>query len=176
MANDEWETPKNFFGGLENYFGKFDVDLASSESNHLCDEYYTLKNSAFDNQYIYQKRIYCNPPYSNITPWCKLALDIVENAAYMEAAFDDCSKKNTEVVMLLPATIGTKVWHEKIFAYPEFVDSIYIVKGRLRFTVDGVSQGTPRFDSCVVYFRNSYSNGEIDFYTCNRQFEDICTI
>jgi phage N-6-adenine-methyltransferase len=169
MANDSWETPPLLFKRLEEHFGKFDVDLAASDSNHLCDEYYTIEDSALD-KYWNEKRGYLNCPYSNINPWVKKAIQTAEDSFWDRDCYD------TDVIMLLPQTFGTKIWHEWVFPNHDCVDAIYLIKGRIKFTIDGVPQGTPRFDSCVVHFNYSSSRRGINFYTCDREFKNIMSI
>lgn len=46
----DWETPTDLFRELDKEF-HFTLDAASSETNHKCRKYYTLKDSAFDHEW-----------------------------------------------------------------------------------------------------------------------------
>ena len=46
----EFETPKWLFDALYDIF-RFDTDLFASDTNHLCDDYFTKENCAFDSEW-----------------------------------------------------------------------------------------------------------------------------
>nr|UVX39255.1 MAG: DNA N-6-adenine-methyltransferase [Bacteriophage sp.] len=131
----DWETPTDLFAELDKEF-HFTLDAASSETNHKCPEYYTAENSAFDHEWG-GHTVFCNPPYGRaIADWVR--------KCSMEA-----SRKNTIVVMLIPARTDTKWFHDYILNRAE----IRFLKGRLRFETDGVPGGTAPFPSMVVVMR-----------------------
>ena len=127
---DNWETPKTLFDNLNNVY-HFNVDLCADDNNHLCDEYYTEKNSCLDKD-IRGKVIYCNPPYSR------------EMYKFIEKCYK-LSFYNT-VVMLLPARTDTKWFHDFIYNKAE----IRFIKGRLRFSN---SKNVATFPSMIVIYR-----------------------
>lgn len=57
----DWETPTDLFRSLDDEF-RFTLNAASSETNHKCQKYYTLEDSAFDHEWG-GETVFCNPPY-----------------------------------------------------------------------------------------------------------------
>lgn len=77
--------------------------------------------------------MFCNPPYSQIAKWVK-------------KAWEESTKPNTVVVMLIPARTDTRYFHE----YIQHRSEVRFIKGRLRFS--GATENAP-FPSMVVIFR-----------------------
>lgn len=138
-SKDDWETPPYFFRLLDKVFN-FEVDLTASNSNHLCEEYYTKKNSGFYAN-LKNKTIFCNPPYDNINNWVK-------------KCYEEGQKKDTIIVMLIPARTDTKYFHKYCMRAYE----IRLVKGRINFLIDGKKpkRGGNNHPSCIVIFKKHY--------------------
>jgi len=106
---DEWATPKSFYDELNKRFNfTFDpcplnYDAITPETDGL------LKDWGASN--------FVNPPYSR-----KL------KEAFIRKAYEE-SKKGKKVVMLLPVSTSTKIFHEVIFPNCD----IEFVKGRIGF-------------------------------------------
>ncbi len=90
---DCWQTPQWLFDALDLEFG-FWLDSASSESNTLCAHHLTEMDDALNCEWVSYGAIWCNPPYSDITPW-------------VVKAAEQCREQSQPVVMLLPADIST---------------------------------------------------------------------
>ncbi len=93
MANkrgDEWQTPDWLFQALHKEFN-FLLDAASTLENAKLSNFIgdgkernglTVAWSLFmelDKQYYGNGAVWCNPPYSNIQPWCEKANRETEN-------------------------------------------------------------------------------------------------
>ncbi len=78
-------------------------------------------------------RVFCNPPYSEISQW-------------VQKSYEESLKPNTIVVMLIPARTDTKYFHDYIYHRSE----IRFVRGRLKF---GGSKNSAPFPSMIVIFR-----------------------
>lgn len=131
-SSDEWSTPEEIYNELDKEFN-FNLDPCSTDDNHKTEDYYT----AADNGLLKSwggRRVFCNPPYSNISEWVK--------KAYYEAY-----KEDTLVVLLIPARTDTKYFQEYIYHRSE----IRFIKGRLKF---GNSKNSAPFPSMVVIFRS----------------------
>jgi phage N-6-adenine-methyltransferase len=87
---DEHKTPKWLFRGLNQLF-KFDIDLFATRENALCDNYYSLQDSAYDKDWSQWKSCFAHPPYSrpNI-------------AKTVEKAYSYQGSTKTTIVLLLP--------------------------------------------------------------------------
>ena len=110
---DSWQTPKALFETLNKEFD-FTCDVASSSRNRLCENYLTEEEDALICHWGDVN--WCNPPYSNITPWIQKA--IIEH---------DAQDKTT--VMLIPADTSVK-WFK--LAY-ESCNEVRFISGRISF-------------------------------------------
>lgn len=121
--SDEWTTPQDFFDIINKCY-KFTLDAAATESNTKCPKF--LTNGLLD-KWKYEERIWCNPPYSNISKWVQKA-----------------SESSAPSILLIPSRTDTKYWHEYIFPKASFV---VFIKGRLKF---GDSKNSAPFPSALV--------------------------
>ena len=135
---NDWETPPDIFERC-NSIWHFNLDAASSDENALCDRHYTLKDDGLNLSWGgSQGRVWCNPPYGReIGKWVK--------KAYEESLL------GTIVVMLLPARTDTKWFHDYVLR----ADEIVLLKGRLKFRINGVEQNSAPFPSMLVRFGGS---------------------
>ena len=132
----EWSTPQDFFEKLNWRFGPFDLDPCANPANTKCANFFTEVEDGLTKDWE-GFRLFVNPPYGRgIDKWIK--------KGYLES-----QKKNTRVVMLIPARPDTKYWHEYVMKASE----VYFVKGRLKF---GDSQNSAPFPSAVVIFDGGY--------------------
>ncbi|BET96480.1 hypothetical protein TCT1_26640 [Xenorhabdus sp. TCT-1] len=69
---DLWQTPLPLFLALDLEFG-FYLDAAADAQNTLCAHYLTERDNALECDWVSHGSIFCNPPYSNITPWVEKA-------------------------------------------------------------------------------------------------------
>ena len=129
--SDEWETPQNFFNKLNKTY-KFTLDPCSTSESAKCEKYYTLEDDGLSKSWK-NETVFVNPPYGKIKDWVK-------------KAHDESINNGAVVVMLIPARTDTRYWHDYIM---EEADSIYFVKGRLKF---GNSPNSAPFPSAVVVF------------------------
>ena len=126
----DWETPDEFFLGLNKRFS-FEIDLAASKQNAKLDKFYTKEDDALTKDW---KLIsFLNPPYGrSINKW-------------VEKSFHESTKWGSTIVMLIPARTDTIYFHEYVMR----AKAIYFVKGRLTFV--GAPSAAP-FPSMVVEF------------------------
>ncbi|MDE9557259.1 phage N-6-adenine-methyltransferase [Xenorhabdus bovienii] len=85
---DLWQTPLPLFTALNLEF-EFKLDAAADAQNTLCSHYLTERDNALECDWGSYGSIFCNPPYSKITPWIK------------KAAIE-CRKQCQSIVMLVP--------------------------------------------------------------------------
>lgn len=74
---DLWQTPPEIFSALHKEFD-FQIDVAASDANHLLPFYFTETESALTQTWSPPGKegyVWCNPPYSEITPWVLKAAD-----------------------------------------------------------------------------------------------------
>lgn len=130
--SDEWSTPPEIYEELDKEFN-FTLDPCSTQYNHKCGKYFTAEDDGLSRSWG-GERVFCNPPYSNISEWVK-------------KAWTESTKDNTLVVLLIPARTDTRYFHEYIYNRSE----IRFIKGRLRF---GEAVNSAPFPSMVVIFRS----------------------
>lgn len=136
--SDEWETPDDFFKGMQAYFGDFNFDLAAQANNNKCSFYTaSAEELTFNpNDPIWPRKVWCNPPYS------KHGRTVVLESL-MKGLSNLCF---TDAVCLLAFRPDTNwffkyVWQQSC--------RIYLVKGRITFK--GAKSGAP-FPSAVVEY------------------------
>lgn len=130
--SDEWSTPPEIYEELDKEFN-FTLDPCSTQYNHKCSKYFTAEDDGLSRSWG-GERVFCNPPYSNISEWVK-------------KAWTESTKDNTLVVLLIPARTDTRYFHEYIYNRSE----VRFIKGRLRF---GEAVNSAPFPSMVVIFRS----------------------
>ena len=57
----EWSTPQEFVDGLSEIYGDFTLDVAASDWNHKCEEYFTMKEDGLEQEWK-ADNVWCNPP------------------------------------------------------------------------------------------------------------------
>ncbi len=129
---DDWATPIELFKQLDAQHD-FDIDVAASLNNHLCDEWLGLDHpdeSKRDGLTAdWNGHVWCNPPYGRgIKDWVLKA-----------------SQHYDLVVMLLPARTDTKWFHEIVLPNAD----VEFIKGRLKF---GGGLSPAPFPSMIVRF------------------------
>ena len=101
--SNEWNTPESLFIELNEEFN-FNLDPCSTDNNHKCDLYYTIKDDGLSKSWN-GKRVFCNPPYSRD----KLKF-------WVEKCYKEVMNNNCElVVMLIPSRTDTKYFHQYIY-------------------------------------------------------------
>lgn len=135
MSSDrsDWETPRELFDRCDSIW-HFDLDVASSDENALCERHFTKDNDALKQSWG-GRRSWMNPPYGR------------EIAAWVEKAARESEKPNTIVVGLLPARTDTTWWTRWV---EPVAAEIQFLSGRVRFCIGGVQQQSAPFPSVLV--------------------------
>lgn len=128
--SDEWETPKDFYEQINEEFS-FNLDPCATEANHKCELYYTAEEDGLSKNWG-GRRVFCNPPYSQIAKW-------------VEKCYEEGRKENTLVALLIPSRTDTRYFHDYIYNRAE----IRFIKGRLKF---GDGKNSAPFPSMLVIF------------------------
>ena len=128
---DLWQTPKALFDYYDKRFG-FDIDLAASANNALCDEYCDESEDALlhdtfqdklhnlglieDGAEYKKPSVWCNPPYSNLMPWVKTMVDYA-------------GSYRVKIVTIVPADTSVK-WFKYAF---DNCSECHFISGRISF-------------------------------------------
>lgn len=144
--SNEWETPQDLFDKLNTKY-HFTLDPCCTHENAKCDKYYTQKENGLLQDWS-GEIVFCNPPYGReIGKWVE--------KAYREAI------NGTKIVMLIPARVDTKWFHQYLYNKEEQGIRVEFIKGRLKFInrtlpswrEDGNFKASPAtFPSMLIYF------------------------
>lgn len=118
-ASNNWETPPALFTQLSHERGPFTVDAAATSSNALLERYWSIADDGLRQSWA-SERVFCHPPFGEIRDWTAKAISERERA--------DC------IVMLVPAYLDTKWWHENVVGT---ASEIRFVKGQAQFYENG---------------------------------------
>lgn len=131
---DCWTTPKPLAQALVAEFD-LDIDVACSLENCVL-AYRLLDGLAAPWEYP----AWCNPPYSNIMPWCQNAL-----------------ASEVPSVLLLPARTASP-WFRELVTNTRV--SWWVFRGRVRFDPpEGIKASSPRHDSLLFHVHRHRGTG-----------------
>jgi phage N-6-adenine-methyltransferase len=167
-TSDEYCTPPAFFAACDALYGPFDVDVASTDENRLCRQWFTRYENALTVPtwalFSGTRRAWCNPPYSK-----------PNLGDFTARARREVLHRHLELVTcLIPLSSSAHWWHDNVEA-PEgrilattteaahflgartLVQSerldveLLKVRGRLTFEGPG-AESSARFHSVLVTF------------------------
>lgn len=130
--SDRWETPKEFFEGLNDLF-HFTLDACAFPENAKCERYFTPEQDGLSQPW--DGVVWCNPPYGR------------QVGRWVKKAYETAKEGKAVVVMLLPARTDTAWYHD--YCYMNRFATVRFVRGRLKF--GGGTHPAP-FPSMVVIF------------------------
>ena len=140
---DCWATPQYLFNWLNSIYN-FDIDLCANSENKKCDSYFDEDHNALNRKWFWNGDSvgFCNPPYSNIKPWIKKAINEVESGF--------------TTVMLIPTPNGESYYRD-VF---EHATSITFITGRIAFynPVEQKEVGGNTRGSCIVEFSRKFNS------------------
>ena len=145
----DWETPADFFEGLNRRY-KFQIDLAANSKNAKLDTYYSEKDDALSKDWNLTS--WLNPPYGRaIGNWIQ--------RAHLQSKLHFST-----IVVLMPARTDTLYFHDYVMK----AKKIFFVRGRLTFV--GAPSPAP-FPSMVVEFSGKDMPYYLspDIYTMDRK-------
>lgn len=128
-SRDDWETPNDFYFRLDEEFN-FAFDLAANSENSKVGDFYLGPGSLFSEDALDDNVTWFDYMgetwrYSWLNPPFNKARD------FLAKVKDETARFPLGVVMLLPASVDTKWFHEEVVP---FANEIRIVKGRLAFS------------------------------------------
>ena len=144
--SNEWETPQDLFNKLNNQY-HFTLDPCCTHENAKCFKHYTQEENGLIQDWS-NDIVFCNPPYGR------------EIGKWVKKAYDE-SIKGTKIVMLIPARVDTKWFHQYLYNKEEQGIRVEFIKGRLKFInrtlpswrEDGNFKASPAtFPSMLIYF------------------------
>ena len=149
----EWETPDDFFGVVNEEFD-FQIDVCATKENTKCESYIgRYRDEPADCQdaldagtqwlYTHARRAWCNPGFANPAPWMKKAHRVVQGEA------------GVVVVLGLPS-FSSKWWKQ----YASLASEIRLLGGtRLQFKPPpGIPSSSNARENCLFIFRTNRSS------------------
>ena len=170
IVRDLWSTPYELVAWMESEYGDYDIDAAASKENAVCEKFYSKETNCLKRWWGSNKHIWLNPPYSNITPFVKKAIEQMEH--------------NNQIDILLPCDTSTGWFYEAQQRAAEIIwitgevyqedGTEYSRTGRLAFTsaltgkpVQGNNKGS------VIFIMRELKEGEQQ-KTRYVKISDIC--
>lgn len=170
IVRDLWSTPSELVAWMESEYGDYDIDAAASKENAVCEKFYSKETNCLKRWWGSNKHIWLNPPYSNITPFVKKAIEQMEH--------------NNQIDILLPCDTSTGWFYEAQQRAAEIIwitgevyqedGTEYSRTGRLAFTsaltgkpVQGNNKGS------VIFIMRELKEGEQQ-KTRYVKISDIC--
>lgn len=170
IVRDLWSTPYELVAWMESEYGDYDIDAAASKENAVCEKFYSKETNCLKRWWGSNKHIWLNPPYSNITPFVKKAIEQMEH--------------NNQIDILLPCDTSTGWFYEAQQKAAEIIwitgevyqedGTEYSRTGRLAFTsaltgkpVQGNNKGS------VIFIMRELKEGEQQ-KTRYVKISDIC--
>ncbi len=161
MSNDLWATPPEVFNALDKEFC-FGFDVCAEYETAKCADYWTIEDDALSKDWaedaksripgaglIEMGALWCNPPYSKITPWVEKAIE--------------AQLKGRMTVMLVMCDPSVK-WFSLAQQYAS--ETRFITEGRLAFLKNGVPQkGNNKGSVIFVFDPHRISAGHVSFVT-----------
>ena len=132
MSNDLWSTPPEVFNALDMEFG-FGFDVCAEHETAKCADYWTIEDDALSKDWaedaksripgaglIEMGALWCNPPYSKITPWVEKAIE---------------AQRNGRITVMLVMCDPSVKWFSLA---AQFASEIrFVTEGRLAFLKNG---------------------------------------
>lgn len=141
MGRQDWRTPPSVVRCLERdcLRGQFEMDVASSDENHLFDRYLTALDGPPDHA-KWAMRNWCNPPFGEI-------------AAFVREASEG-AKIGKVTVMVTLANVST-AWFQEAISSAELI----LPSRRIQFWHPEEKPESPKFDS--VFWCFGYAPGTV---------------
>ena len=136
-GNDCWATPPLLFEELNREF-HFTLDPCCMQATAKCKKFFALDRGQdgltrrWSNEVVFM-----NPPYSAVRLW-------------LEKAATEARLRGATVVCLVPNRTDTGWYHESAIRWAH---EIRVIRGRVRYFMDGVQGGPSTFPSSVIVFR-----------------------
>ena len=151
----DYETPDGLFLALMWRAGGFTLDAAASHENRKRATRYCTLEGTFQGRDMKisnddglehpwkGERVWLNPPFTRgaLEPF------MAKCAAERNAA--------ASITTLIPVATDTAWWHEYVRPYA----TVHYLRGRVKFLLDGVEQGSPPGAVCVAEFLPDWLNG-----------------
>lgn len=129
---DDWATPRSLIARLEKEFGRFDLDVCTSDKNKVCESFFDKATNGLEQGWD-GGQVFCNPSYS-------------QKNEFIEKAHKE-AQAGKRIVMLKPAFCETRWFSEMKLKS----DWLLFLSGRLVFN-EHEQKETAKFASVLAFF------------------------
>lgn len=146
---NEWRTPGNVFKLAEKLYGPFDIDLAATNENTLCEKYIDKAMNTFASSWIGHG--WLNPPFSpytsngyktTIKDWVRLIISC-----------------NTPITGVISAAVGNSWYYDLCLGCKDIID----IYPRIRYNKSsGIRGDSPAFGSSIFHYPGKNANKQKD--------------
>jgi len=149
MSRDSWATPQEFFNLVKKKWNPT-LDVCASESNHKCESYLTEEDDALTTEWYPRNGVaWMNPPYSDITPWVKKAVE-------------EAQERRVKTICLLPCDPSTKWWS---ICEDYAASEIILLSPRIQFVPPtGIKKSSNPKASALVIISYGFDDPKRDFW------------
>lgn len=135
--SDKYETPPELFNWINATYN-FDLDACAETKTAKCEVYFSPLFDAMEaDWHQFGKRIFCNPPYSDVTPW-------VEKAHI-------ASKMGATTVFLVRHDPSVR-WYQQAEKWQGRYLLRFPLPFRVHFLLNGAPQGSYNFPVTLLTF------------------------
>jgi phage N-6-adenine-methyltransferase len=130
-SKQDYGTPPELLAAIKSQLdiNGFGIDLAATKENAVAPHYLDETIDSLSCEWVSEQWMWCNPPYSKITPWVKKA-----------------SESNARIAMLLPASVGSNWWRDYVH---EIAAEVWFLNGRVKFV--GAPTHSPKDHVVIIY-------------------------
>lgn len=136
-AKTSWCTPPEIYIPIIQFFGQIDLDPCSNPQSQVpATKRFMLELGQDAFKQHWAGKVFINPPFGRgLAAWTQRVVEEYNNGSSV-----------SEVIMLIPAAVGTKMWQDIIFRH---ASAICFLKGRVKF--QGADASAP-MDCALVYW------------------------
>lgn len=139
IDRDTWATPRELASHLVGEFG-CTLDVAASAQNAKCERFYSACDDGLSQEWPRKSIIWCNPPYSDVTPWVTKAIAYARDGGF-------------RAVLLLPSQVGLG-WFTSMTMWAEW----WTFNKRIRFVAPpGAKDPGANFGNVLAVFGYGYT-------------------
>ncbi len=156
-GRQDYRTPRAFYAELEARFGRFLMDAAADDANHLAPLYYTASSSALRPEAPWAANTYCNPPYGRADGGVE---------AWARKADHEARAHGVQVVMLLNVQVTSTHWFHELVWRPFRRDGwpvVEPVEGRIAFGTEAGAAPAGAPFACLLIVWQARGKGPVDF-------------
>ncbi len=131
-SKQDYGTPQELIDAIERRWGKLTFDLAASDANAKCEQYFTVEEDYLTQPALPNRELcWLNPPFDKLAKWVK------------KTSLDTCEGQRT--IELVPAAVGSNWFADHVWMRAQ------VIALRPRIVFEGMAQGFPKDCMLLVW-------------------------